>query len=193
MPRLVDLIKINDPKLQAAFYYALRDTLVAENLEQATRIAYGRERHRVVTLKGELIEPSETMSGGGQPMRGRMGSKIVNDEYSAESIKKFQDTLILNEQELRDLTRRKTQLETLLEELVRKLETSKDSQNRLKFEIRSMNEQIVSMRANEANILKRINEIEIDSEAQNRIESLVEKHRLDLYIKNYIYKKYLNK
>ena len=193
MPRLVDLIKINDPKLQAAFYYALRDTLVAENLEQATRIAYGRERHRVVTLKGELIEPSGTMSGGGQPMRGRMGSKIVNDEYSAESIKKFQDTLILNEQELRDLTRRKTQLETLLEELVRKLETSKDSQNRLKFEIRSMNEQIVSMRANEANILKRINEIEIDSEAQNRIESLVEKHRLDLYIKNYIYKKYLNK
>jgi len=148
-------------------------------LEQATRIAYARERHRVVTLKGEVIEPSGTMSGGGQPMRGRMGSKIVNDEYSAESVKKFQESLSLNEQELRDLTRRKIQLENLLEELSRKMETSKESQNRFKFEIKSMNEQIISLRGNEENIMKRINQIQIDPAAQKRLESLVEKHRLD--------------
>jgi chromosome segregation ATPase len=93
VPRLVDLIKVNDPKLMTAFYYSLRNTLVATSLEQATRIAYGQsQRHRVVTLKGEIIEISGTMSGGGQPMRGRMGSKIVNDEYSAESVKKFQES-----------------------------------------------------------------------------------------------------
>lgn len=56
--RLFDLIRVEDDRVSPAFYYALRNTLVADNLEQATRIAYGAERHRVVTLKGELIETS---------------------------------------------------------------------------------------------------------------------------------------
>lgn len=47
---------MQDERVRPAFYYATRDTLVATDLDQATRIAYGRVRHRVVTLKGELIE-----------------------------------------------------------------------------------------------------------------------------------------
>lgn len=69
--RLFDLIRVENPDVLVAFYYALQDTLVADNLEQATRIAYGAQRFRVVTLKGELIELSGTMSGGGRaPLRG---------------------------------------------------------------------------------------------------------------------------
>lgn len=56
LPRLFDLIRVENEELKPAFYYGLRDTLVANNLDQATRVAYGRERYRVVTLKGELIE-----------------------------------------------------------------------------------------------------------------------------------------
>ena len=56
--RLFDLIKIPDETVRTAFYFALRDTLVADDLEQATRIAYGARRYRVVTLKGDLIETS---------------------------------------------------------------------------------------------------------------------------------------
>ena len=52
----------------------------------ATRIAYGQMRHRVVTLKGELIEKSGTMSGGGRPKTGGMSSVIVQ-EYSEDQIK----------------------------------------------------------------------------------------------------------
>lgn len=44
--------------MRPAFYYAIRDTLVANDLNQASRIAYGKVRHRVVTLNGEIIEPS---------------------------------------------------------------------------------------------------------------------------------------
>lgn len=55
-PRLFDLIQVADDRVRPAFYYAIRDTLVANDLDQASRIAYGRVRHRVVTLKGELIE-----------------------------------------------------------------------------------------------------------------------------------------
>ncbi|KXZ49780.1 hypothetical protein GPECTOR_19g231 [Gonium pectorale] len=73
-PRLFDLIKIKDPKLRSAFYYACGNTLVASDLEQASRIAYGSDRRfrRVVTLQGQLIADSGTMSGGGRPQTGRM-------------------------------------------------------------------------------------------------------------------------
>ena len=58
MPRLFDVIRVKDECFRPVFYFALRDTLVADDLEQATRIAYGRTRHRVVTLAGQLIETS---------------------------------------------------------------------------------------------------------------------------------------
>ena len=64
----------------------MKDTLVTEHIDTATRIAYGQVRHRVVTLGGELIEKSGTMSGGGKPRKGGMGNTIVH-EYSEEQIK----------------------------------------------------------------------------------------------------------
>ena len=38
VPRLFDLVKAKDDKFLTAFYFALRDTLVAKDLDQATRI-----------------------------------------------------------------------------------------------------------------------------------------------------------
>ena len=70
-------MNITDDKFKDAFYFALKDTLVCETIDVATRIAYGQQRHRVVTLKGELIEKSGTMSGGGKPKTGGMSSIIV--------------------------------------------------------------------------------------------------------------------
>ena len=66
VPRLFDLVKAKDPKFLPAFYHAMRDTLVAKDIDQAARIAYGRERWRVVTLDGKLIDKAGTMTGGGQ-------------------------------------------------------------------------------------------------------------------------------
>lgn len=47
---------MNNEKIKTAFYYALRDTLVATDIDQASRIAYGPKRYRVVTLLGQVIE-----------------------------------------------------------------------------------------------------------------------------------------
>ncbi|CAG8760226.1 5938_t:CDS:1, partial [Racocetra fulgida] len=80
VPRLFDLIRPKEKKFAPAFYKALQNTLVAENLQQASRIAYGRQRWRVVTLDGQLIDKSGTMSGGGNKVnRGGMSSKFVPD------------------------------------------------------------------------------------------------------------------
>ncbi|XP_033118260.1 structural maintenance of chromosomes protein 4-like [Anneissia japonica] len=81
VPRLYDLVKPKAEMFKTAFYYGLRDTLVAKDLDQATKIGLqGTKRHRVVTLQGQLIETSGTLSGGGkQVSKGRMGSKMVTD------------------------------------------------------------------------------------------------------------------
>ncbi|GJP29429.1 hypothetical protein CLOM_g16692 [Closterium sp. NIES-68] len=79
VPRLFDLVQVQDPRLLPAFYFALRNTVVAENLDQGARIAYGSDGRfrRVVTLSGEMFEASGTMAGGGgRPRGGRMGSSL---------------------------------------------------------------------------------------------------------------------
>jgi len=56
-----------------AFYFSLKDTLVCSNIDTGTKIAFStRERYRVVTLDGFLIEKSGTMSGGGRKKKGGM-------------------------------------------------------------------------------------------------------------------------
>ena len=54
-PRLFDLIQPKSADLRPAFYMALRDTLVAPDLETAVRIAYVGDRAmwRVVTKDGK--------------------------------------------------------------------------------------------------------------------------------------------
>ncbi|CAG8592645.1 10545_t:CDS:10, partial [Ambispora leptoticha] len=80
VPRLFDLIKPKEPRFAQAFFNVLRNTLVARNLEHANRIAFGRQRWRVVTLDGKLIDVSGTMTGGGtKVMKGGMSSKFVSD------------------------------------------------------------------------------------------------------------------
>ncbi|KAK0179460.1 hypothetical protein PV327_005211 [Microctonus hyperodae] len=114
--RLFDLIQVKDKRVLPAFYYGLHDTLVANNLNQATRIAYGTKRHRVVTLKGELIETSGTMSGGGNTIsRGRMGQSVVERQSLSVDI-------------------------TVLE---KSLETTYAECDRLKLEIKPLEDQIV--------------------------------------------------
>lgn len=57
IPRLFDMVKVKDDSIRPAFYFALRDTLVAKDLEQATRVAFQKDkRWRVVTLQGQIIE-----------------------------------------------------------------------------------------------------------------------------------------
>jgi structural maintenance of chromosome 4 len=69
-PRLFDQITSSNYALTPALFLAVGNTLVAPDLETATRWAYDfSKRWRVVTLDGKLIESSGTMSGGGKSVR----------------------------------------------------------------------------------------------------------------------------
>ncbi|CAD2221056.1 SMC proteins Flexible Hinge Domain, putative [Angomonas deanei] len=66
--RLFDLIQPTNEKFKSVFYQAVRDTLVVDTLVAAREVAFGgvdKKRYRVVTLKGELVEPSGSITGGG--------------------------------------------------------------------------------------------------------------------------------
>ena len=76
--RVIDAISVSDPKFQPAFYKAVQNTLVCA-AEDAERIAFGqKQRHRVVTFDGMIIETSGTLTGGGQRKRG--GMSLVTDK-----------------------------------------------------------------------------------------------------------------
>lgn len=136
-PRLFDLVKAKADKFKPAFYHAMQDTLVAKDLAQANRIAYGAKRWRVVTLDGELIDKSGTMSGGGTTVKkGLMSSKLTSD-VSQEQVAKleeerdawetkfqeFQDYQRECENTLKDLNDKLPQLETQCQKINLELES----------------------------------------------------------------------
>lgn len=141
-PRLFDLIKPRESRFAPAFYKALRDTLVAEDLDQANRIAYGATRWRVVTLAGQMFETSGTMSGGGgQPSRGGMSSKFAAEAVRPEVMQQYERdseeaTRKLNqameeasraEAELDRLKRSGPELDMAFQKLTLEIETGKRS------------------------------------------------------------------
>lgn len=103
VPRLFDLIKPKDQRFAPAFFKAVGNTLVANDLDQANRIAYGQRRWRVVTLTGQLIDTSGTMSGGGNYVaRGAMSAKLVAEAVRPEVMRKYEQDSDEAERQLAD-------------------------------------------------------------------------------------------
>ncbi|KAH8392298.1 hypothetical protein KR215_005479, partial [Drosophila sulfurigaster] len=153
VPRLYDLVRVEDERVKTAFYMALRNTLVADDLEQGTRIAYGRERFRVVTLRGEIIEQTGTMSGGGnRPIRGKMGTEVrTKTAQSADNSHCSQKDLEDMQQQAEELQSRinycqeqQGRLEREQQMLQKNLERGESEQKRLAVSIKSLEQQMAS-------------------------------------------------
>lgn len=143
--RLYDLVQMKDEAVKTAFYFAMKDTLVADTLDQATRIAYPKEpkaqRWRVVTLKGELIEMSGTMSGGGtKPSKGRMGCRVT-ETVDPKTVEKLQRDLNVDLEKLETLRQRKSTLEDTVQNLTKQLQNAEHQLKKLKMEIESLSVQ----------------------------------------------------
>jgi structural maintenance of chromosome 4 len=151
-PRLFDLVKAKEDKFRPAFYHALQDTLVAKDLAQANRIAYGAKRWRVVTLDGELIDKSGTMSGGGTTVKkGLMSSKLVaeNTKEQVATLEEDRDAL---EQKLQEFQDQQKELESRLRYL-------KDQIPQLETKMQKIGLEIESAAKNLADAQRRIKEL----------------------------------
>ncbi|XP_036202941.1 structural maintenance of chromosomes protein 4 isoform X2 [Myotis myotis] len=156
-PRLFDLVKVKDEEIRQAFYFALRDTLVADNLDQATRVAYQKDRRwRVVTLQGQIIEQSGTMTGGGSKvMKGRMGSSVV--DVSEEEVNKMESQLQRDSQKAVQIQEQKVQLEEAVVKLKHSQREMRNTLEKFTASIQPLSEQEkylnVQVKELEANVL----------------------------------------
>jgi structural maintenance of chromosome 4 len=96
-PRLFDLIAPSNFAITPALYLGVGNTLVAPDLETATRWAYEYgKRWRVVTIDGNLIEVSGTMQGGGKSVRrGGMRLRVRSITYIEEFLVVFNKNLTM--------------------------------------------------------------------------------------------------
>ncbi|KAH8413188.1 hypothetical protein KR009_008686 [Drosophila setifemur] len=156
VPRLYDLVQVEDERVRTAFYFALRNTLVGEDLEQGTRIAYGRDRYRVVTLRGEMIETTGTMSGGGnRSIRGKMGTQVrTKTAESADSSQVSQKALEDMQIQAEELQTRINYCQEQQGQLEREVQTLQINQQRDESEYKRLGLSITSLEQQMASNLK---------------------------------------
>lgn len=142
VPRLFDLVKVKDEKLKLGFFATLGNTVVAKDLDQATRIAYtaANEFRRVVTLDGALFEKSGTMSGGGgKPRGGKMGTSI------RESVS---DEAVMNaENDLNKLIDQLSRLHGNINDAKKRYRSLEDAKSRLEMELAKAKKEVESLNA----------------------------------------------
>ncbi|XP_024910869.1 structural maintenance of chromosomes protein 4 isoform X2 [Cynoglossus semilaevis] len=178
-PRLFDMVQVQDQNVRPAFYFALRDTLVAQDMEQATRMAFQRDRRwRVVTLKGQIIEMAGTMTGGGKILKGRMGSSI-GTEISQQELDHMESKLNEKVSKLQRCQEKKLQLEETVQRLQPQL---RDMKNTLEKYTKSM----TSLADQEAHLKLQIKELEAnvlaaapDKAKQKQLEKSLEAFKKD--------------
>lgn len=83
--RLFDLISPQDPKFAPAFYSKVFNTLVASDLQEAKKVAYGAQRWKVVTLDGKVVDTSGTMSGGGNHFA-KGGMRLSSSQSNSDAM-----------------------------------------------------------------------------------------------------------
>jgi len=135
-PRLFDLITPSNFAITPALYLGVGNTLVAPDLETATRWAYDfGKRWRVVTIDGNLIELSGTMQGGGKTVR-RGGMKFTNSTGVSSA-----SSSVLGEVSSEDCDK----LESLAAKALNDLKNAREQRRRLSEEIRALNKRIKSL------------------------------------------------
>ncbi|KAI5458635.1 condensin complex component SMC4 [Mariannaea sp. PMI_226] len=153
-PRLFDLVKAKEDKFRPAFYHAMQDTLVATDLAQANRIAYGAKRWRVVTLDGELIDKSGTMSGGGTTVKkGLMSSKQVAD-VTKEQVVKLEGDLEGWETKFQEFQEYQRECETRLKQLNVEIPELDTRMQKIRLEIDSANRNVADLQRRNKEVAK---------------------------------------
>ncbi|KAK9460106.1 RecF/RecN/SMC [Lipomyces oligophaga] len=138
VPRLFDLVRPKEEQFAQAFYSVMFDTLVARDMAQANRIAYGKKRWRVVTLDGKLIDTAGTMSGGGSKVsKGLMRSKLA-EVISDKQLKKIEDEYARAEEELEAAASRVNSMEDALRDLKKSKPELEMSISKIDLEIEAL-------------------------------------------------------
>ena len=175
--RLFDLVRFEDKRLQNAFYFALRDTLVTNNLETATKVGYGQNRHRVVTLDGVIVEITGAMVGGGKPRRGLMSNVAMNfnKENNEQEIKKLNEEYTVAINEYNKLKNEYNGAEQEYQRIIRDLRELENVGIRIESDLNKINQGLKEVNEAIRNIKEQGNRNNLDNQQINRIKQENEK------------------
>uniref|UniRef100_A0A7S2JYQ7 Structural maintenance of chromosomes protein n=1 Tax=Leptocylindrus danicus TaxID=163516 RepID=A0A7S2JYQ7_9STRA len=192
-PRLFDLISPHKHDIAPALFLAIGNTLVAPDLETATRWAYEYgKRWRVVTMDGKLIETSGTMSGGGNSVR-RGGMRLrnskqgtadhipcVNNQEDADNVEELDAQANAMQEKLKNVREKRRALANEIRDLNKRIKT-------LKVRIPKLSMEIASCDTTREELTKRIPELRAecvlsrdDTIKLERLNKKVEKCKLDM-------------
>lgn len=175
VPRLFDLIRVQDERMKLAFYAALGNTVVAKDLDQATRIAYGgnREFRRVVTIDGALFEKSGTMSGGGsKPRGGKIGTSIRATSVSGEAVENA-------EKELSGMVDKLISIRQRIADTVRQYQATEKEAAHLEMELAKGQKEIDSLKSEHGYLENQLSSLEAASQPKKEeIDRLKELNRI---------------
>ena len=137
----INLVDFDDEYINA-FFYAVGDTIVVEDMECAKRLI---GKYRMVTLAGELFEKSGAITGGSVKKTGFSFSQ--NDDNELEEFKKKVKEM---ETQLAALQNKKSSLENKLQEIREQYSDCVSEHSRAKAELDNMSQNY----ANSENVLQ---------------------------------------
>ncbi len=147
----INLVDFDDEYINA-FYYAVGDTIVVEDMECAKKLI---GKYRMVTLAGELFEKSGAITGGTARKSGFSFSQ--NDDNELEEFKRKLKEM---ETDLSKLENKKTNLENKLQDVRQKYSDCLSEHSKAKVELDNMAKNY----ENSENILKEKTEFVQQSE-----------------------------
>ncbi|KAJ1397833.1 Structural maintenance of chromosomes protein [Sesbania bispinosa] len=170
-----------DPSLEKAILFAVGNTLVCEDLEEAKILSWSGERFKVVTVDGILLTKSGTMTGGtsgGMEARSKqwddkkiegLNKKKEQYESELEELGSIRDMHLKEseasgkisglEKKIQYAEIEKRSIEDKLSNLSQEKETIKEEIDRISPDLQKLNDTIDKRNAELRKLEKRINEI----------------------------------
>jgi structural maintenance of chromosome 4 len=181
--RLYDLVKCSDEKLHKAFFYALGNTVVTQDIESASNVAYhstNKRFKRVVTLDGKLFESTGTMSGGGSQPRGgkmRVGSSAPKGGSSSSRARGADSDADAGADDVNELERQLSEINKQLEDARKRAESAKQEAEvascegeKVQSSIEKLKQELASRTQQISDLESRISDLEQSSSADNTEE-----------------------
>ncbi|KAJ0051873.1 hypothetical protein Pint_01726 [Pistacia integerrima] len=145
-----------DPSLEKAILFAVGNTLVCDDLDEAKALSWSGERFRVVTTDGILLTKSGTMTGG---TTGGMEARSKQwDDKKIEGLKKNKEQFESELEELgsiREMQLRESEMSGKITGLEKKIQYAE-------IEKRSIDDKLANLRKEKRNIKEEIGRINPD-------------------------------
>jgi len=169
---LLDLVRF-DPKLLPAMHYVFGDTLLVKDLEHAKKLGIGKAR--MVTLEGDVAEPSSVITGGFFRSRMALKERLVAEalEKEIEGIKAERDRALAEITSIREEMNRKRKARAEAEVKAKSLELEIKGWEEADARAKKMAEEARGLSAKERAAEERIKELDAEiAEKAREVEEI---------------------